>query len=785
MANEIVRPAELPPRATPVASEVVPSDNGSVVGGVTWTDGVNAGRPLANQAEAEMGVNATKAMTPLTTRQAISAQASDLIDEAVSVAVGRAEIAADDAEDARDRAEGAEASAQAWAESPAPPDGPGTESAKTAADRAAFQADIAVAYAGVATAMAGDAEDAADRAELARDAAEDSVQYDYLVDDNAALNAIVGMTSGERAFVRSTEHVWRYDGAAWVDDGLAPTALKEDKLVVEKRAGEIYATALSVADQNSLFWDVQAVFEQGGFDAGGAENTSANDLRTRTVIPVKAGDVFISDAAGQWYMRLCLYDEEGEFILLSNYQATRGLPLVVLQDGYARLAVRISSTTPVTPSDIIDNRPGIRMSLSPWNRKLANPDLGVQSIPRGAVISEPRTVSDLPIVIGGVATGGMAPHTNQTRALTDFLHLGKGSVITSTDGFEFAEYVYDLDRQYITASSSWRTSLTLSADMLVRLQVRKSDNSSMVGIDRASFLSIDWVQPAIVRRSSDVAPATITPEHLTFPVPAPPSVPSSYHVVFNIGESHAAGRGEVKSTTVVPAGAAYRYVRSSETLEHMEDPTGNDPNAISGGGKGSWGPALADTIWRSTNGSSGLIFVNSGLGSSTIGGTGSLGWAATGEGWLQAVTDWNNALAQIAALHLPVSGVSALLSIGSNDAAAGTAKATFKAGVLDLYDRLKTLIGAGDHLPLGIIQTGSFANGSSAGGVLAVQEAQEELVRENASIFMTANAPRYAGAKDQFIDNVHYNQALNEDIGRAGFAFVLARGAGLYPAGLE
>ena len=74
MANKIIRPGHLPPRGNPVASEVVPSDNGSIVAGVTWVDGVNAGRPLASQNEAEAGVNATKAMTPLTTKQSIASE---------------------------------------------------------------------------------------------------------------------------------------------------------------------------------------------------------------------------------------------------------------------------------------------------------------------------------------------------------------------------------------------------------------------------------------------------------------------------------------------------------------------------------------------------------------------------------------------------------------------------------------------------------------------------------------------------------------------------------------
>lgn len=74
MAGDIIRPSALPPRATPVASEVIPVDNGTTVGGATIAAIVAAGRPLASQAEAEAGVEATKAMTPLTTKQAIQAQ---------------------------------------------------------------------------------------------------------------------------------------------------------------------------------------------------------------------------------------------------------------------------------------------------------------------------------------------------------------------------------------------------------------------------------------------------------------------------------------------------------------------------------------------------------------------------------------------------------------------------------------------------------------------------------------------------------------------------------------
>lgn len=84
MANEIIRPSELPLRSDPVASEVVPSDNGSTVAGVTWEDGVNAAVPPASQLESEAGVINSKRMTPLTTKQAIDAQ----VDPKISTAIG-------------------------------------------------------------------------------------------------------------------------------------------------------------------------------------------------------------------------------------------------------------------------------------------------------------------------------------------------------------------------------------------------------------------------------------------------------------------------------------------------------------------------------------------------------------------------------------------------------------------------------------------------------------------------------------------------------------------------
>lgn len=106
MAGEIIRPSALTTdRASPVASEFMVVDNGVTVAKSTVADVVMAGRPSASQAEAEAGVDAAKAMTPLTVKQSIyalgdvrfaSAAQGALADAALQSVVGSSEISVDD-----------------------------------------------------------------------------------------------------------------------------------------------------------------------------------------------------------------------------------------------------------------------------------------------------------------------------------------------------------------------------------------------------------------------------------------------------------------------------------------------------------------------------------------------------------------------------------------------------------------------------------------------------------------------------------------------------------------
>ncbi|CDP50715.1 hypothetical protein [Devosia sp. DBB001] len=73
MAGDLVRPKDLPPNSTINPNARIPADDGAKVYGPTLTEAVNQARPFASQAEAEAGVISTKAMSPLTTKQAIYA----------------------------------------------------------------------------------------------------------------------------------------------------------------------------------------------------------------------------------------------------------------------------------------------------------------------------------------------------------------------------------------------------------------------------------------------------------------------------------------------------------------------------------------------------------------------------------------------------------------------------------------------------------------------------------------------------------------------------------------
>jgi hypothetical protein len=259
---------------------------------------------------------------------------------------------------------------------------------------------------------------------------------------------------------------------------------------------------------------------------------------------------------------------------------------------------------------------------------------------------------------------------------------------------------------------------------------------------------------------------------------------AGYVIVWAVGQSNKAGRGPLHSSVVLPAGVAYKYVRSTELLAHLADPTGNDANAISGGGKGSFGPALADTIWRASGGALGVILINSAEGGTSI--TGGSGWGSSGSAWLQAVADWNTAIADILAQKLNVVGCAVSVNIGETDATDEMSAATYKAAFLDLATRLGTVTGLGSRLPIVIGQLG-VRKTEDLPGYAPIRAAQSELARDNDNIFMGWTGARWLGDSDRglMIDAQHYAQQAYDEDGRSEAGVIAVAGAGLVPTGLD
>ncbi|MDX1819304.1 MAG: hypothetical protein R3197_00280 [Paracoccaceae bacterium] len=157
MALQLVKPGDLPVAASVDTDAALVVQNGDAVEQATPAQIVDAGRPIASEVEAVTGTDNTKAMTPLTVRQAIDADTSGAVVQA-QAAADAAEASALDAESAEEQT-GLDALATA-----ADRVQTGLDAAATAADRVQTGLDAAATGAdAIAT--------AADRVQTGLDAA--------------------------------------------------------------------------------------------------------------------------------------------------------------------------------------------------------------------------------------------------------------------------------------------------------------------------------------------------------------------------------------------------------------------------------------------------------------------------------------------------------------------------------------------------------------------------------------------------------------------------------------
>ena len=208
MALLLIKPGDLPVAASVDTDAAVMVQNGEAVERATPQQVVDAGRPIASEVEAVTGTDNTKAMTPLTVRQAIDADTSGAVIQAQEAADAAASSALD-AESAEEQT-GLDALATA-----ADRVQTGLDATATAADRIQTGLDAAATGAD-ATATAADrvqtgldaAATAADRVQTGLDAAAtaaDRVQTGLDAASAAASAASIGRTYENRAdFVADT-----------------------------------------------------------------------------------------------------------------------------------------------------------------------------------------------------------------------------------------------------------------------------------------------------------------------------------------------------------------------------------------------------------------------------------------------------------------------------------------------------------------------------------------------------------------------------------------------------
>tara|TARA_R100001143_G_scaffold12558_4_gene13755 strand:- start:5913 stop:8801 length:2889 start_codon:yes stop_codon:yes gene_type:complete len=222
---------------------------------------------------------------------------------------------------------------------------------------------------------------------LARDAAEDAVQYDYLVADDAARGTITGMVSGERAYIRSTEHVWLYNGSAWVDQGLSVTSAKADKTYVDGKFAEV--------DQYSV--DITNLYN-GSTRDGYYINTSNGGIQAAAgwgvsqFIPVVAGKKYTLNPSSSRQPEIGFYSAASDGAAISFSNATNGEVTVTAPATAKYLVFTAYSPSKPEPAEIMLNEGPVAF---PFQDYTGEPDRYIDPARVGTVSETgPFTIED-------------------------------------------------------------------------------------------------------------------------------------------------------------------------------------------------------------------------------------------------------------------------------------------------------------------------------------------------------------------------------------------------------
>ncbi|MCD7096984.1 sialate O-acetylesterase [Stenotrophomonas sp. MMGLT7] len=253
---------------------------------------------------------------------------------------------------------------------------------------------------------------------------------------------------------------------------------------------------------------------------------------------------------------------------------------------------------------------------------------------------------------------------------------------------------------------------------------------------------------------------------------------TGYILVWAIGQSNTSGRAIDKSSIEFNPGQAYKYVRSTTSLELLADPTGNDSTAVSGGGRGSWGPAFAGEIRRLSSSRIGTIIVNSAEGGSSLVSS----WASAGRSWTQAQTDLANALARAAALNLPIIGCCVYMQQGETDADNAVSAENYISLFKNLKGRVDSVIGT--KTPFLMTRIGTKDTGDTA-EYAAIRAAQNSLALTENGVFLIHTGAKYFAARGLMMDTFHYMIQAYEEIGTLAGNAAFGCALGVRPLGVE
>lgn len=751
--------------------------------------------------------------------QTITQGEANAVFEARDESLGHATAAAADRVQTgldRTAAEAARDKAQDWSEGEGTPGGPGTKSAKGHASDAAAQVGLAAGQVALASIEAV-------RAEAARDAsASVSLVNRGWVANAAALSGITSPVTNDRAMTLDDEHVHRYDGSAWVDEGVSPLAGKT-------RAASLTAT-------------VQSVGYQGSIPSGSTTAGTGTFALTTPVAKTGRGLDFTYRARGTGTVYALVLSREGNTVTVEDEAAVAVTPgersvtlpelaysagqflgwrgpsgLLDVSSGVPTQGFRLWSTSSLIAKGGTYSAPTSSQSVPHFRFDLTaqvvtgpafmevQADAALAAMETGGIAPDEHLIGRAGAPVTGSGVGGStyvysdpAPHDMILTGVDGYILTAGSMVLKAFDG-DPALLVQDGADQMLTWGGTGSQSVVPTTPFILRAGQRlgfyRGSASIAVnsgGPDSGGVYFASGNVPTLTSPSLNAAARIelafrfdrLTLDGRVSLLEAGDEHPeaweptSGFIIALIAGQSNAAGRGSAVSAYEIEAGRGYHWSQPGAALVHLEDPTGNDSIALTG--RASIGPSLAHAILAATNGRIGVILVNAAVGSTAI-----TSWLSGTPNWTAASGMWSAAIADAVAKKLPIIGCCGLWLQGEQDTATDMDATTYKGHLATILGNLGALTGCGARVRMIGAMVGANTDPGEDVRYGRIQAGQMALTREDDRFVLGHTGARYFRHRGMMQDTVHYTTAGYDEIGSTLAEAVLTHALGRIPAGLE